>query len=47
MLTTIPALLYFLSTLVLFGMTCFFWGYFKGADIRYIEIVRERKEETK
>jgi len=47
MLITISTFLYFLLTTALFGLTCFFWGFFKGANIQYIEIVREKKEETK
>jgi hypothetical protein len=44
--TLIPALFYLATTQILFGLVCFYWGYFKGRDYDYIEI-KGKKEETK
>jgi hypothetical protein len=41
--TLIPALLYLLSTQVLFGIVCFTWGYLKGRGYEYIEIKGTKK----
>jgi hypothetical protein len=41
--TIIPAILYITTTLILFGMVCFTWGYLKGRDACYIEVKTEKK----
>jgi|LakMenEpi03Aug12_release.lakeMendotaPanAssembly.Ray.scaffolds.fasta_scaffold5121847_1 hypothetical protein len=38
MLTTLPFVLYIATTMLLFGMACFAWGFLKGRGYETIEI---------
>ena len=40
-------LFYAITTQILFGLVCFYWGYFQGKDYDFIEIKGGKKEETK
>jgi hypothetical protein len=44
MLTTIPFILYIISTMLLFGFVCYAMGYLKGRGYDHIEITRDKKD---